>query len=97
MNPIAAVKFCPLRSPRLFLGEPIHDVTTERPVVFYSVAATRFDVAAKPLSVWERLYANAAARKAALLAVLALIWEVYARWLANPLLFPTFTSTVYAL
>ena len=37
-----------------------------------------------------------AARKLALLVVLALIWEAYARWLNNPLLFPTFTATLAA-
>jgi NitT/TauT family transport system permease protein len=38
-----------------------------------------------------------ALRKAAILVVLALIWEVYARWLNNPLLFPTFIDTIRAL
>ena len=32
----------------------------------------------------------------AILVVLALVWEVYARWLNNPLLFPTFTATIEA-
>lgn len=36
-------------------------------------------------------------RKTILLAVLAGIWEAYARWLNNPLLFPTFTDTIKAL
>jgi NitT/TauT family transport system permease protein len=36
-------------------------------------------------------------RKILLLIALALIWEAYARWLANPLLFPTFFDTVTAL
>ncbi len=39
---------------------------------------------------------SAAVRKLALLVVLALIWEGYARWLNNPLLFPTFTATLAA-
>jgi len=38
-----------------------------------------------------------ALRKTALLVALAVIWEVYARWLNNPLLFPTFIDTVKAL
>lgn len=37
------------------------------------------------------------ARKAVLLLVLAAIWEAYARWLANPLLFPTLSATLMAL
>lgn len=53
-------------------------------------------VVEKPLTVWERAYGNAAVRKVVLLVVLALIWEVYARRLANPLLVPTFTSTLDA-
>jgi len=32
-----------------------------------------------------------------LLAVLALVWEVYARWLNNPLLLPIFSDTVKAI
>ena len=36
------------------------------------------------------------ARKTVLLVVLALVWEGYARWLANPLLFPTFSATLAA-
>jgi len=36
-------------------------------------------------------------RKAVLLVLLAAAWEIYARALDNPLLFPTFTSTVGAL
>jgi NitT/TauT family transport system permease protein len=40
---------------------------------------------------------SGAARKTILLAVLALIWEIYARWLNNSLLFPTFSETVKAL
>ena len=48
-----------------------------------------FGVVEKPLSGWERLGNIGAARKLALLVVLALVWEVYARWLNNPLLFPT--------
>ena len=36
-------------------------------------------------------------RKAVVLVTLALLWEGYARWLGNPLLFPTLTTTVAAL
>ena len=50
----------------------------------------------KPLSAWERIANVDAVRKVALLVVLALVWEVYARWLNNPLLFPTFGATVEA-
>lgn len=36
-------------------------------------------------------------RKLTLLIILAAVWEGYARWLANPLLLPTFTRTIHAL
>ena len=53
-------------------------------------------VVEKPLSVWARIGNVGALRKLALLALLAAAWEAYARWLNNPLLLPTFTSTVTA-
>ena len=57
-----------------------------------------FDVVEKPLSAWAAAStAMAPSRKTSLLVVLALLWEAYARWLNNPLLFPTFTDTVKAL
>ena len=58
--------------------------------------AARFGVVIKPLSPWERLYNLGAVRKLVLLGALAAIWEIYARWLGNPLLFPTFGATVEA-
>jgi NitT/TauT family transport system permease protein len=43
------------------------------------------------------MFDNSMFRKLVLLVVLAAAWEIYARWLANPLLFPTFSATVVAL
>ncbi len=60
------------------------------------IPSSRFGVVAKPLSTWERIANIGALRKTAILIVLALIWEIYARWLNNPLLFPTFSSTLAA-
>jgi NitT/TauT family transport system permease protein len=48
----------------------------------------------RPLGFAERLMNNGAARKALVLVILALIWEGYALWLDNSLLFPTFSETV---
>jgi NitT/TauT family transport system permease protein len=48
------------------------------------------------LSAWTRFWNIGAARKTFLLIVLAFIWEGYARWLNNPLLFPTFVDTIKA-
>ncbi len=47
-----------------------------------------------PLS--ERLWNSGALRKTLFLIVLALVWELYARFLDNPLLFPTLSETLEA-
>jgi NitT/TauT family transport system permease protein len=60
------------------------------------VAAGAFGIVQKPLSPWERVTNVGALRKSALLVVLALAWELYARSLDNPLLFPTFGATLSA-
>lgn len=51
---------------------------------------------ARPLSAWERLRNITALRRLLLLAALAGAWQIYASWLGNPLIFPTFTDTVTA-
>jgi len=48
----------------------------------------------RPLSFVERVVNNETVQRLAILAVLIVIWELYARWLNNSLLFPTFTETV---
>jgi NitT/TauT family transport system permease protein len=53
-------------------------------------------VVEKPLSTVERLYNHGWLRKLVILAVLALIWEAYGRFLDNDLLFPTFSATLTA-
>lgn len=68
----------------------------ERPEIFHDIAP-RTDVVEQPLSAWQRAYRNTAARKTVLLVALAIVWEIYARRLNNPLLFPSFSSTVAAL
>ncbi|WP_050465537.1 ABC transporter permease [Herbaspirillum autotrophicum] len=50
----------------------------------------------RPLSAFESVYRISWLRKTAILLVLALIWEVYGRWLDNALLFPSFTETLHA-
>jgi NitT/TauT family transport system permease protein len=49
------------------------------------------------LSPWQRLANSPAVRKVFVLVVLALVWEGYAQWLDNPLLFPTLGATLEAL
>jgi NitT/TauT family transport system permease protein len=61
-----------------------------------TVDASKFGVIQKPLSTWERIYNINAVRKVAILIFLAVAWEAYARWLNNPLLFPTFGATLEA-
>jgi NitT/TauT family transport system permease protein len=67
-----------------------------RPEVFNAVVSSRFEVIEQPLGRWERLWNHGSARKVVLLVVLALVWEGYARWLNNPLLFPTLSATLRA-
>ena len=59
--------------------------------------ASGFAVATQPLPLWTKIYGNGTLRKSVLLVLLAAAWEIYARALANPLLFPTFTDTLRAL
>jgi len=54
-------------------------------------------VVQKPLSIGERLWNSALLRKAVIVLLLAIIWQGYARWLDNELLFPTLTATLQAL
>lgn len=47
----------------------------------------------RPLTFVERVLNNEAVQRLTILVVLIVIWELYARWLNNALLFPTFTET----
>ena len=48
----------------------------------------------RPLSLVERVVNNESVQRLAILVALIVVWELYARWLNNSLLFPTFTETV---
>ncbi|MGE5163756.1 MAG: hypothetical protein ACM3IH_06990, partial [Sphingobacteriales bacterium] len=48
----------------------------------------------RPLTVAERIVNNEAVQRLTILVALIVVWEIYARWLNNSLLFPTFTETV---
>jgi NitT/TauT family transport system permease protein len=48
----------------------------------------------RPLSLSERLWGSTPFRRFVMLVVLAVVWECYARFLSNPLLFPTFSETL---
>ena len=60
------------------------------------VGAEQFGIVQRPLSRLERLYNEEWLRKLLILVVIAGAWELYARWLDNDLLVPTFSDTVRA-
>ena len=73
------------------------DADAVRPdIVHPTVDASQFGVVQRPLSIGERIYNIGAVRKLAILVVLAAAWQIYARWLHNDLLFPTFSATLQA-
>ncbi|HOJ79133.1 MAG TPA: ABC transporter permease subunit [Bacillota bacterium] len=51
----------------------------------------------RPLSFWEKLWDCGAVRKLLILILLAIIWQVYATRLNNPLMLPTFFDMSVAL
>jgi len=51
---------------------------------------------ARPLSPWERLANQLWLRRLLILAALCLAWQLYASWLSNPLMFPTFYDVANA-
>jgi NitT/TauT family transport system permease protein len=50
----------------------------------------------RPLGIWERLYNISFVRKFSVVLVLCFVWQAYALWLNNSLLFPTLTETFRA-
>lgn len=48
----------------------------------------------RPLSLIERIATNETAQRMMILVCLIVAWELYARWLNNSLLFPTFIETM---
>ncbi|MDR2081842.1 MAG: ABC transporter permease subunit [Campylobacteraceae bacterium] len=49
------------------------------------------------LSFWEKIFNNNFIRKTLIIVSLAFIWQIYALYLDNELMFPTFISTLKAL
>jgi NitT/TauT family transport system permease protein len=69
-----------------------------RPDREYPVAAfSGQDAVERPLPAWERVWNRGWVRKTVLVAALAAIWQLYASYLDNELLFPTFLATIRAL
>ncbi|RZL94812.1 MAG: ABC transporter permease [Variovorax sp.] len=73
------------------LNPPVRPEYELRPERFTEVAAER------PLPFATRLWAQGWLRKTLILVVLAVVWELAARWQDNDLLLPSFTATAKAL
>ena len=73
------------------------DVTFRPEIYREPMSQEKFGVVEKPLTPFERLYNQNWLRKLFVLIVIAVCWELYARWLDNELLVPTFSATVRAL
>jgi NitT/TauT family transport system permease protein len=71
---------------------------TERPNIYCeTLGPEQFGIIQKPLTIVEQLYNQVWLRKIGILIFLALGWEIYGRWLDNPLLVPPFSAAVSAL
>lgn len=69
----------------------------KRPEYEIEVEAARSAIIERELSWFERARDITAVRRALVLVAIAVLWEVYARYLGNPLMFPTFSATMMAL
>ena len=71
---------------------------SERPNIYCeTLGPDQFGIIEKPLTLAEQIYNKVWLRKLAILIVLAVVWELYGRWLDNPLLVPPFSAAVRAL
>ncbi len=78
----AAVRLLPPVRPEFEVGE---------------LASADIGEVTRPLSLWERISNLTAVRRIFILIVLAVLWEVYSRWVSNPLMFPSFGETLWSL
>lgn len=62
-----------------------------------NVGAANIAAVELPLSAWERLTNITAVRRAFILVLLAILWESYSRSINNPLMFPSFSETIWSL
>ena len=65
------------------MSDATSGTVSSRPEIFNTVSTSGLGVVQQPLGVWERLIGFAAVRKSILLVLIALAWELYARWLGN--------------
>nr|WP_245398407.1 ABC transporter permease [Pelomicrobium methylotrophicum] len=59
-------------------------------------APKELGVVERPLTAWEKIWNVGAVRKTLILLALAVVWELYGRWLNNPLLLPPFGEVLRA-
>ena len=72
--------------------------TVQRPNIYSeTLGPEQFGIIQKPLTLVETIYNQSWIRKIFILVVLAVAWEIYGRWLDNPLLVPPFSDAVRAL
>lgn len=57
---------------------------------------SRIGEISRPIGLWEGIFAITAVRRALVLIGLGIAWELYARWLGNPLMFPSLSDTLAA-
>lgn len=57
---------------------------------------SRIGEISRPIGLWEGIFAITAVRRALVLIGLGIAWEVYARWVGNPLMFPSLSDTLSA-
>jgi NitT/TauT family transport system permease protein len=78
---------------------PVHaNEPGRRPEIYKeTLGADQFGIIEKPLTTLERMFNQGWLRKLLLIIALATVWEIYARWLNNDLLVPTFSASMQAL
>lgn len=78
------------------LAAPMADAVTG-PRIVLRPAEGQAEVAPQRLGPLDLLWNSGLFRKLLIIAILALAWELYGRWLDNPLLFPTLSETLRAM
>jgi NitT/TauT family transport system permease protein len=78
------------------MADPAKLAPPIRPEFEVKVGEAQFGEVERPLSAWERLTNITWVRRAFIIFLLALAWEIYARSIDNPLMFPAFSEVVVA-
>ncbi|MCL4490994.1 MAG: ABC transporter permease [Nitrospirae bacterium] len=76
---------------------PDEYVLSERPeYIRETLDAGKIGDIRQPLTLWEKISNISVLRKSVILLLLAALWQGYALWADNPLIFPTFKDTIIA-